>query len=72
MDLHGIVMAVLILLPAWVLGYIAGMLNMRRNYLGMLRRERTDKNRIIRYAAGREQQARYIGYAVGYREGSRQ
>ena len=71
MDFRGAVILFLILLPAYGIGYVHGKLEMRGTYLPILRKLRMEKARTERHAAWREQESRYIGYAVGYREGQR-
>lgn len=58
-------------LGCFILGWIGGMLHMRANYLGLLKAERVEKKRMTRWAEKRARDERYLGYAVGYREGSR-
>lgn len=62
----------LLILLAAVAGFVCGMLFMRANYLRLLRQERINTGRAIRYSEVRANKERMIGYAVGYREGSRQ
>ena len=50
MDLHGAVILFLIFLPVFGIGYVCGMLHMRRNYLSLLNAERREKRHILRYA----------------------
>lgn len=71
-DFRGVVILGLMMLPFFVIGFFLGMLHMRENYLRLLRQARVETRRAERSAEGRENKARYIGYAVGYREGSRQ
>lgn len=47
-TLHSWVMLLLIVLPFAVIGYAAGCLNMRRNYLELLRRVRRENRRLVR------------------------
>lgn len=72
MDLYGAVMVLLIGLPFAVIGWVGGMLTMRKNYLNLLRGARVETHRVLRYAEQRAKNERYLGYAVGYREGARQ
>ena len=71
MDLTGGVILFLILLPAFGIGWIGGMLHMRKNYLGLLRRLDVSNRMAIRHAGQQAREQRYLGYAVGYREGRR-
>lgn len=52
MDLYGAMILFLILLPAFGLGWIGGMLHMRRNYLHLLNAERREKRHMMRYLRG--------------------
>ena len=72
MDIRGAVILFLIMLPAYGLGYISGMMNMRRNYLRLLRQARLENTRQQRWARQNAEHQRHIGFAVGYREGQRQ
>lgn len=69
MNIHGAVILFLIMLPAAVIGYIAGMVHMRRNYLAMLRSERAEKRKILRRADQAARAAREMGREEGYWEG---
>lgn len=59
-------------LLAFGIGFACGMLHMRKNYLGLLRRMDVGARMAIRHAGQQAREQRYLGYAVGYREGSRQ
>ena len=50
MDLYGAVILFLIFLPVFGIGYVCGMLHMRKNYLQILNAERREKRSIMRYA----------------------
>ena len=71
MDLYGCLMFALMMLPFFAVGYIAGMLHMRKNYLDLLRKAEIANNRNMRFAENQIRDQRYLGYFVGYREGSR-
>lgn len=58
-------------LPFFMIGFVAGMLHMRANYLDLLRRAEITNNRNLRFAESQIRDQRYLGYFVGYREGSR-
>jgi len=70
-DWAGTMFLALIAILALIVGWIGGMLHMRANYLGLLKAERVEKKRMTRWAEKRARDERYLGYAVGYREGSR-
>lgn len=71
MDLQGGVILGLIMLPAFGIGFVCGMVHMRKNYLGLLRRMDVSNRMAIRHAGQQAREQRYLGYAVGYREGKR-
>lgn len=71
MDLYGAILVALMGLPFAAVGFVAGMLFMRGNYLRLLRGARVDNRRAMRYVEQRAKNERYLGYAVGYREGAR-
>lgn len=70
-DFQGAVLIALMALPFVGIGYVMGMLHMRRNYLELLRRARTDTARAIRYGRQDAEKQRHIGFAIGFREGTR-
>lgn len=71
MDFRGAVILGLIVLPFIGIGYVLGMLHMRRNYLELLRRARVDTTRAIRYGRLDAEKQRHVGFAAGYRMGSK-
>ena len=58
-------------LPFVGIGFVAGMLFMRANYLNLLRKAEKEKQKAMRYVEQRARNERYLGYAVGLREGQR-
>lgn len=62
-------------LPFFCIGFVAGMLHMRANYLdvidSLMRKTEISNNRTLRFAERQIRDNRYLGYFVGYREGSR-
>lgn len=50
MDLYGAVMLFLLFLPVYGIGYVCGMLNMRKNYLRLLNAEKREKRYMMRHA----------------------
>lgn len=71
MTLHSFVMGFLMLLPAAIAGFVFGMLFMRGCYLAVLRKERVEHARAQRYARQDAEKQRHIGFAIGFREGTR-
>lgn len=58
-------------LLAALIGYALGCMHMRGNYLHLLRRAQIEKARAMRYVETRATHERYLGYAVGFRDGAR-
>ena len=70
-DFRGAVMLALMALPFVGIGYVLGMLHMRSNYLGLLKKAQVENTRQQRWARANAEHQRHIGFAVGYREGRR-
>ena len=69
-DFTGAVLLSLMVLPFVGIGYVMGMLHMRRNYLALLNKQRIETARAIRYGRQDAEKQRHVGFAVGYRMGS--
>ncbi len=70
-DFTGAVLLSLMVLPFVGIGYVMGMLHMRRNYLALLNKQRIETARAIRYGRQDAEKQRHVGFAIGFREGSR-
>lgn len=70
-DFRGAVLIALMALPFVGIGYVMGMLHMRHNYLALLNKQRIETARAIRYGRQDAEKQRHIGFAIGFREGTR-
>ena len=71
LDFRGAVIFGLLVLPFIGIGYVLGMMHMRQNYLQLLRRARVETSRALRHGRIDAEKQRHVGFAVGFREGSR-